>query len=175
MHKSFNETIALSGKRSSALGVKPFDTSLRFKLYPGRFAEELIRTKDLRIFASSSSKEYVEASLTKDLELVPTPIGLGPKRWYLAVSCLEVKLKGDGPWEVTCTPSSVFFRPSPPPSRGFCYVLEAAVNASRAFLDKSYAMRALEILKEGERLFDDDDLEAASKIKLYLSKYVGEK
>jgi len=170
LHKSYNETIAVSGARTTALGIKPSGSSITFKLYPGKFSEELMRSGELRLFASGSSKEYVEASLTKDLELTETPVGSGPKSWYLAVACREVRIEGNGPWRVNCDPARIYFRPSPPPSRGFYYILEAAVFASRAFLDIANAQKALKILEEGERIFDEDDKEAARKIRLYLVK-----
>jgi len=169
MRKTYNEMIAIAGNRTSALGIVPRE-GLSFKLYPGRFAEALIKGERLSLFASSSSLEYVRSALTKDLTLVETPIGLGPGKWYLAIECGKLKLFGDGPWIGECLPKRAYSKPSPPPSRSFFYVLEAAINATRAFMSERYCEKALELLKFVEEYGDEEDLETAEKIKDYLAE-----
>ncbi|UXD22756.1 hypothetical protein IPA_07970 [Ignicoccus pacificus DSM 13166] len=163
--------IAVTEGRTSALGVVPKGNFLIFKLYPGRFAKALMESGKLTLYASSSSLDYVESALTKDLDLIETPIGPGPPSWYLAIECEVVSLSGEGPWEGRCKPKKAFSRPSSPPSRSFFFVLEAAIHATRIFLSEEHLLEAKRYLELAEKYGEEEDLKAVSKIREYLAKY----
>ncbi len=163
--------IAIGKERTSALGVIPSGDELTFKLYPGRFANDLLKWRELSLFSSSSSLEYVQAAITKRLKLVDSPVGPGPGNWTLATRCSSLTFSGEGPWKVSCKPTKAFARPCPPPSRAFFYILEAAIHSSRAFMGIEYVERALRLLEEAERLADEDDKLAIVELKEYLGRF----
>lgn len=173
LHNTYNEVIAVTPTGYSCLGVYPREgASLEFRAFKGKFQESLRNVNEINVFSSFKPIDYVEAALTKDLELIETPLGLGPKHWYLAIKCEVSELGGSDPVIYECVPREAFYRPAPPPSRSFFYVLEAAVYASRWFLKPEYVDKAVELLLEGYRLGDELDRAAVGKVLRYLMERV---
>ena len=154
------------------MGVYPKGNLLEFRIFRGKFMEYVKKAKRITLFSSFKSIDYVEAALTKDLELVRTPIGPGPRHWYFGLTC-ELKIKKDSnPSVFECLPLEAYYRAAPPPSRAFFYILEASVYASRWFLGERYLEKALEFLAEGYRLGDPLDRVAVEKVLKYLFEKV---
>jgi len=141
----------------------PENELLTFYLYPGRFEKELLRSGSLRLYASFSSLEYADFAVFKEAELVEGPLGLGPKKWYLAVSCDLVTFMYGHPSKVHCLPGRVLWKPAPPPRRSFFYILEALVLITRLHIKDERAKIVL-LLKEAERLGDEEDKRVVKKL-----------